>query len=206
MARSSIFIIPEVTGVETTEDSPSVSFDAVTSFDPTKSRNISKSPITRGSFVSEILSDNGGVVTMEAYVSNSPIFINSNNLISSNTPEGRAQAAYLALDKIYKSKNTVTLVHRFDTLTSYMLTSFAPILMPSEAIGFRLQFEEVRFASEQRVKLVLNMSADKTKDSAKASNNGITSKTVASETEGSLFIKLLGETVDTVTIPNGDLQ
>ena len=183
MAKSSIFIIPEVTGVETTGDTPSVSFDAVTSFSPVKSRNISKSPITEGSFVSEILADNGGSVTMEAYVSNNPVLINSNNLISSNNPDGRAQAAYLALDKIYKSENTVTLVHRFDTLTSYMLTSFAPILMPSDTIGFNLQFEEVRFASEQRVQLVLNMSDDKTKDSAPSSNGGLTSKQKATENE-----------------------
>ena len=186
MAKSSIFIIPEVTGVETTADTPSVSFDAVTIFSPVKSRNVSKSPITKGSFISEILADNGGSVTMEAYVSNNPILINSNNLISSNSPDGRAQAAYLALDTIYKSQKTVTLVHRFDdTLTSYMLTSFAPILMPSDTIGFNLQFEEVRFASEQRVQLVLNMSDDKTKDSAPSSNGGLTSKKVASEAETS---------------------
>ena len=187
MAKSSIFIIPEVTGVETLSDSPSVSFDAVTNFSPTKSRNISKSPITEGSFISEILSDNGGKVEMEAYVANNPIVINPNNLIATNNPEGRAQAAYLALDKIYNSKNTVTIVHRFDSLNSYMLKSFTPIIMPSDSIGFRLQFEEVRFASEQRVQLILNMSDDKTKEASKFKNGGLQPKSEASSSEESKY-------------------
>ena len=183
MAKSSIFIIPDVTRGETLSGSPSVSFDAVTNFSPTRGRNITKSPVSGGSFISEYLSDNGGKVVMEAYVSNNPVIINQNNLINSNDPDGRAQAAYLALDTLYKSKDTVTIKYRFDSLNSYFLTNFEPILMPSDTIGFRLEFDEVRFASEQRVALIVNMSDEKAREAGKEQNTAFNAKEVASSNE-----------------------
>jgi len=173
MAKSSIFIIPDAQTVDE-GTSPSISFDAVKSFSPSQSRSITNSPISTeeggrtGGFVSEILSEKGGRVSIEAYVANNPVIIDSNNIISTQDSETRSQAAYLALKNLYDSKDTVTLQYRFDkNLNSYLLTKFEPMLMPSDTIGFRLEFQEVRFADEKRVQLVQNMSPPLTKAAAK---------------------------------------
>lgn len=175
MAKSSIHIIPDVTGNET-NDSPSITFDVVTSFTPQRSRTVTKSPVSKGSFISELLSNQGGRVILEAYVSNNPVIITPQNLIDSTKADVRTKAAYLALDKLYKSNNTVTIVYDYDTLNSYFLTNFEPIIMPSDSIGFRLEFDEVRFVSEKRVQLIVNMSDIKAKDSAVPANKGTTTK------------------------------
>lgn len=212
MAKSEIFIVPDATQKETLTDSPSISFDAVTNFSPTKTRTITNSPISEGSFISEYLSDKGGKIIMEAYVSNNPIIINENNLINSNDPDGRAKAGYLALDKLYNSKDTVTIVYRYDSLNSYFLTSFEPIVMPSDTIGFRLEFDEVRFASEQRVALIVNMSDEKAKEAGKEQNTAINTKdeaTTAEETFIATFLPFLkgtavGSTIEEAVISLGE--
>jgi hypothetical protein len=183
--NNTIYIIPDVTGKETYE-SPSISFDVVTAFAPTRSRTVTELPISTGEFISEFLSNKSGKLSIEAYVSNNPIFINKNNLISSTNTEGRDTAAYIALDALYKSENTVTIRYKYDTLNSYFLTDFEPILMPSDAIGFRLEFSEVRFATEKRVQLSLNMSDTKTKEAAKKQNAGQSSPNEATEEVGSM--------------------
>ena len=208
MAKSSIHIIPNASEKETLSGSPNVSFDAVTSFSPTRKRTITNSPISNGSFISEYLSDKGGKVVLEAYVSNNPIILYQENLVDKGTdPDGRAKAAYLALDTLYKSKDTVTIVHRYDTLESYFLTSFEPILMPSDTIGFRLEFDEVRFATEQRVILALYMSDEKTKEAVHSQNGGQGNKELASDTDQGLFETYLPTTVgvggDVVTTIGG---
>lgn len=183
--NNTIYIIPDVTGKETYE-SPSISFDVVTAFAPTRSRTVTELPISTGEFISEFLSNKSGKLSIEAYVSNNPIFINKSNLISSTNTEGRDTAAYIALDALYKSENTVTIRYKYDTLNSYFLTDFEPILMPSDAIGFRLEFSEVRFATEKRVQLSLNMSDTKTKEAAKKQNAGQSSPNEATEEIGSM--------------------
>lgn len=187
MANNTIFIIPDVTGAETFS-SPSISFDIVTAFTPTRSRVITELPISTGSFISEFLRNKSGKLTLEGYVSNNPVFINTQNLISSNNSEGRAVAAFIALDSLYNSENTVTIRYKYETLNSYFLTSFEPIIMPSDSIGFRLEFSEVRFATEKRVKLAINMSPDKAKDAGKKQSAGTGSAENAEE-ETSLLIK-----------------
>jgi hypothetical protein len=195
MARSSIHIIEDVTGSETIA-SPSITFDVVTAFSPTKSRAVTNSPVSTGTIVSEILADKGGRVAMEAYVSNNPIVINPLNIIDTENSDVRTQAAYVVLDKLYKSKNTVTLVYKFDSLTSYMLTSFEPIMMPSDTIGFRLQFEEVRFAVESQLQLVENMSIPLARSASTATNGGIVDKKDATPKEAGAFATTFGVFAD----------
>ena len=199
MAKSSIFIIPDASKVDTGK-SQAISFDAVTSFTPSKSRTITKSPISTdnngiaGGFVSEILSEKGGRISIEAYVANNPIILDQDNLISTKDAETRSQAAYLALTKLYDSRDTVTIQYRFDkNLNSYLLTHFEPMLMPSDTIGFRLEFEEVRFADEKRVQLVLNMSPPLT-EAANGKTNAGGSKTPASPKESTLVEKWYDDT------------
>lgn len=184
VSKSSILIIPDATKKESASGSPRVSFDAVSSFSPSRSRTISKSPISTGGFISEYQSDKGGKVSLEAYVSNNPIIVDQENLVDQmNNSDDRARGAYLALDKLYKSQDTVTIVHRFDSLNSYYLTSFEPILMPSDAIGFRLEFEEVRFATEKRVTLAIYMSDELAKGAGVEQNRGLNSKEGANDTD-----------------------
>lgn len=215
MAKSSIFIIPDAQTVD--EGSvPSISFDAVKSFSPSQSRSITNSPISTeeggrtGGFVSEILSEKGGRVSIEAYVANNPVIIDSNNIISTKDSETRSQAAYLALKNLYDSKDTVTLQYRFDkNLNSYLLTKFEPMLMPSDTIGFRLEFQEVRFADEKRVQLVQNMSPPLTKAAAKNTVSGIVGKVVASIADSGVLQKtgaLADEVASTIFPPTGGNQ
>jgi len=193
MAKSSIFIIPEASARDD-GTSPSISFDAVTSFTPSKGRTLTKSPISTGSFVSEILSEKGGRVSLEAYVANNPVIIDQNNLIDTEDADTRSQAAYLALDNLYNSKDTVTIQYKFDkNLNSYLLSNFEPILLPSDTIGFRLDFEEVRFADEKRIQLILNMSDEKAKEAGKKQDGGLAGKQVATDNEGSLFLNTLSD-------------
>ena len=207
MAKSSIFIIPEASARDD-GTSPSISFDAVTSFTPSKGRTLTKSPISTGSFVSEILSEKGGRVSLEAYVANNPVIIDQNNLIDTEDADTRSQAAYLALDNLYNAKDTVTIQYKFDkNLNSYILTKFEPMLMPSDIIGFRLEFQEVRFADEKRVQLVQNMSPTLTQAAAKNVVSGLAGKIIAGAKELGIAEKsaaLAGELISTLTPSTGD--
>ena len=190
---SSIFIIPD-SSKKDDGTSPVVSFDAVKTFSAKRSKSLSQSPISDGSFVSEILTENPGLVTMEAYAAANPIVLNQYNLIDTADADIRTQAAYYALDAIYKANSTVQLVHKYDALDSYFLKSFEPIIMPMDVIGFKLTFEEVRFATEERVTLTLNMSDDLAKGAATEQVSGETSKTTATEDEGFMTVRVLDET------------
>lgn len=190
---SSIFIIPD-SSYKDDGTSPVVSFDAVKSFSSKKSKNISQSPISDGTFVSEVLTENPGNVTIEAYVATNPIVLNQYNLIDTSDSDVRTQAAYYALDTIYKANGTVQLVHKYDTLESYFLKSFEPIIMPMDVIGFKLEFEEVQYATEERVTLTINMSDSLAKSAASTSTSGETGKTEATDEEKLMILQVLSET------------
>ncbi len=88
------------------------------------------------------------------------------NVITSNSLETRTQAAYLVLKNLFENETVCNIVHKFDTRPSYVLAEYTPIILPSNAIGFKLRFEPIRYVYEKRVTLVQNMSKKKVLDAS----------------------------------------
>lgn len=195
--------MPDATKVDD-GSSPTLSFDAVKRFVPKRSRIISSSPISTGSFVSEILSEKGGTISLEGYVSDNPVIIYEDNVIDSTSGDTRAHAAYTALKKLYESADTVTIQYKLDpSLDNYILTSYEPILMPSNSIGFRLEFQEVRFAEEQTVNLAINMSTEKQKEASTGETSSNVSKeqvTDADSRDVTMTERLIEDVADTLQV------
>lgn len=164
--KSSVYIIPSSGG-------GTIHFDVVKEIGLSRTKTITKNKISDGSFITDHISETEDIITMECSVTDSPLVLYDGNIITAPDNDTRSQAAYLVMKDLFEKSTMCNIVHRFDTRNSFVLTSYEPIILPSKSIGFRLKFEAVKYASEQRIGVVshANMSTAKASDSASPKNS-----------------------------------
>ena len=184
MAKSSIYILPS-------EGGGLIHFDVVSEIGLPRVKTITKNPISRGNYISDHISEREESITLECGVTDSPIQLYEGNLITSSSSETRSQAAYILVKSLYENEVKLTLVHKFDARPNMVLIEFTPIILPSNAIGFRLRFESVRYAHERRVLVTENMTPAKAALAASGSSEDGGTEETDPEVEGSLTRQFL---------------
>lgn len=180
MATSIMYITPANTLLDDGQQSPSLTFDAITTFSPTFNNDITSYPVSNKTVISNHRVRRNPTFTVEGWISTQPISTYDNNLVGYTQKLQRPQTVYNLLKAWDLSGIDLTLVYEYDVYNQCQIKSWEPVKEGSDSILIKITFEQVRRATYRRVTLVEGMSESKRLDAesnrGKSESNGTASK------------------------------
>ncbi len=148
-------------------------FDAVVSLSSNKTKRLTSYPISDKSVITNHAVQNNDMVSMSAWISQTPVDSYDGNLIGYTDLAGRTIAAEALLNKWKITNETLFLMNTdFGDITNLQLISVVPTAVKASSVMFSLEFEKVRRATYQRAILTTGLDRDKTRDGSPSTTKG----------------------------------
>lgn len=150
-------------------------FDVTTRMDTNYSADLSKYPVSSGSEISDHITIRNKKFTVNGVVSNTPFERHPGEVLAEyGTGDDRLSPAFAFLDQCISMRTPMTLYTEFEKVDNVVITGLQFSNESQEAVEFRLDLEQVRFAYARTVQLNVKSGTKKKIDSNK--NGGGTTK------------------------------